>query len=117
MKDGPDETDKSMFTRLDRFVMELLRTISPNAGSDSVLSAMQQPFGTAHPGFSTIVTPHGETSRDPLNWKNPNEFDPKRYKQAPTSEQNDEAKAKQIGLPNAPSAEKSFESRTTGRFR
>ena len=53
MNDGPDETDKSMFTRLDRFVMELFRTISPHAGSDSLLSAIQQPFGTAHPGFRT----------------------------------------------------------------
>ena len=33
MKNDPDETDKSMFTRLDRFVMELFRTISPHAGS------------------------------------------------------------------------------------
>ena len=76
MKDDPDETDKSMFTRLDRFVMELFRTISPHAGSDSLLSAIQQLFGTAHPGFSTMVTPHAETSRDPLNWKNPNEIRP-----------------------------------------
>src|SRR5215471_14050248 len=73
MKDGPDESDKSTFTRLDRFVMELFRTISPNAGSGSTLPAMQQPFGTTHPGFGTMVTLHSETSRDPLIWKNPNE--------------------------------------------
>jgi cytochrome P450 len=109
MKDGPGESDKSMFTRLDRFVMELFRTISPNAGSDSVLRAIQQPFGTAHPGFSTMVTPHAETSRDPLNWKNPNEFDPERYKQAPTSEQNDEAKAKQVGLAERPFSKEDFQ--------
>jgi len=78
--------------------MELFRTISPNAGSDPVLRAMQQPFGTAHPGFSTMVTPHAETSRDPLNWKNPNEFDPERYKQALASEQNDEVKVNHVGL-------------------
>jgi cytochrome P450 len=102
MKDSPDESDKSMFTRLDRFVMELFRTIAPNAGSVSTLHAMQQPFGTGHPGFSTILTPHAQTGRDPLNWKNPNEFDPERYKQAPTSEQNDEAKAKQVGLAQSP---------------
>jgi len=109
MKDGPDESDNSMFTRLDRFVMELFRTISPNAGSDSSLPAIQQPFGSGHPGFSTIVTPHAETSRDPLNWKNPNEFDPERYKQAPTSEQNDEAKAKQVGLAQPPFSKEDFQ--------
>ena len=109
MKDDPDESDKSTFTRLDRFVMELFRTISPNAGSLSTLPAMQQPFNTGHPGFSTIVTPHAETSRDPLNWKNPNEFDPERYKQAPTSEQNDEAKAKQFGLAQSPFNKEDFQ--------
>ena len=97
MKDGPDESDKSTFTRLDQFVMELFRTISPNAGSASTLAAMQQPFDTTRPGFSTMVTPHSETSRDPLIWNNPNQFVPKRYKWAPTSEQNNEAKIKQVG--------------------
>jgi cytochrome P450 len=82
--------------------MELFRTISPNAGSVSTLTAMQQPFGTGHPGFSTMVTPHSGTSRDPLNWKNPNEFDPERYKWALTSEQNNEAKIKQVGLAQSP---------------
>jgi len=108
MKDGPDESDKSSFTRLDRFVMELFRTIAPNAGSVSTLPAMQQPFGTGHPGFSTIVTPHAETGRDSLNWKNPNEFDPERYKQIPTSEKNDETKAMQIGLAQSPFSKEDF---------
>ena len=109
MKDGPDESDKSMFTGLERFVMELFRTIGPNAGSVSTLPAMQQPFGTGHPGFSTILTPHAETSRDPLNWKNPNEFDPERYNQAWTSEQNDEAKANQVGLAQSPFSKEDFQ--------
>ena len=49
MKSGPDETDTSTFSRLDRFVMELFRTISPNRGSTSVLRAQEQAFGTVHP--------------------------------------------------------------------
>lgn len=56
-----------------------------------------------------MVTPHAETSRDPLNWKNPNEFDPESYKQAPTSEQNDEAKAKQVGLAQRPFSKEDFQ--------
>ena len=96
--------------------MELFRTIAPNAGSVSALPAMQQPFGTGHPGFSTIVTPHAETGRDPLNWKNPNEFDPERYKQAPTSEQNDETKAKQVGLAQGPFSKEDFQVKDADMF-
>ncbi|HEX5892916.1 MAG TPA: hypothetical protein VFY41_08645 [Nitrososphaeraceae archaeon] len=70
---------------------------------------MQQPFGTGHPGFSAIVTPQAEPGRDSLNWKNPNEFDPERYKQAPTCEQNDEAKAKQVGLVQSQFRKKDFQ--------
>ena len=109
MKSGPDETDNSAFSRLDRFVMELFRTISPNAGSVSVLSARAQAFGTGYTGFSTIVTPHPETSRDPLHWNNPNDFDPDRYKQVPTSEQNDETRCKQVGLAQCPFSRQDFE--------
>jgi cytochrome P450 len=108
MRDGPDETDNSAFTRLDRFVMELFRTISPNAGSASTLPAQEHAFRTGDTGPSTIVTPHLETSRDHLHWNNPNDFDPDRYTQAPTSEQNDEARCKHVGLAQCPFSREVF---------
>ena len=99
MKGGPDETDHSAFSRLDRFVMELFRTIMPNPGSASALSAQQQAFGA---GPSLIMTPHLETRGGSLHWNNPNDFDPDRYQQALTSEQNDEIRCKQVGLAQCP---------------
>ena len=70
--------------------------------------AMQQPFGAGHTGF-TNVTPHADTSRDPLNWENPIEFGAERYEQAPTNEQNDETKAKQVGLAQRPFSKEDFQ--------
>src|SRR5260370_6447476 len=61
MKSGPDETDNSAFSRLDRFVMELFRTISPNRGSTSALPAHGQAFGTWSTGSRPIITPPPET--------------------------------------------------------
>jgi hypothetical protein len=108
IEDGPDETDGSAFTRLDRFVMELFRTISPNAGSVSALPAQRQALGAGYTGFNTIVTPHPETSRDPVHWSNPDDFDPDRYKQVPTSEQNDEARCQQVGFTQCPFIKEEF---------
>ena len=71
--DGPDG---SAFTPLERFVMELFRTISPNAGS---ISAMTETRPPAFERFGFIVSPHTSTSHDPVQWSNPDDFDPSRY--------------------------------------
>jgi cytochrome P450 len=105
MKSGPDKADGSAFTPLDRFVMELFRTISPNAGSLSVLPRRRALSGAE---FSTIITPHPETSNAPYHWTNPLEFDPERYKTAQTSVDNDEARVKQIGLARCPFSKAPF---------
>ena len=98
MADGPDETDGSAFTPLDRFVMELFRTISPNAGSLSTV-AMQRGL---QPREGAVVTPHLPTSQDSRHWSNPTEFDPDRYKVAPTSADNAETRSKEVGLARCP---------------
>ena len=112
MTSGPDEMDNSPFTPLDRFVMELFRTISPNAGSVSSLAAIAQFFGAGYTGFSTIITPHPEpepsTALPSYHWNNPHEFDPDRYKTATTSEQNDESTCKEVGLAQCPFSKEDF---------
>jgi cytochrome P450 len=45
---------------------------------------------------------------DPRHWSNPHEFDPDRYKAAPTSADNDETRAKQVGLAACPFSKESF---------
>jgi hypothetical protein len=98
MAERPDEADGGTFTLLDRFVMELFRTISPNGGS---LSTMRAQRGL-EPRVGSIVTPHLAASRDPRHWLNPEEFDPDRYKVAPTTVDNDRAKSEQAGLARCP---------------
>lgn len=105
MKNGPDTSDGSPFTPLDRFVMELFRTITPNAASLSMVRRRHALLGEA---FSGMNTPHSEANRDPRHWKNPTEFDPDRYKTAPTSADNDEAKCKAVGLARCPFSKEAF---------
>jgi cytochrome P450 len=96
-----DRATDGAFTPLDRFIMELFRTISPNAGSISVL----QETGNLQPLYSRygyIASPHKATSYAPFHWENPDSFDPERYLKAPTSDQIDEARSQQIGFAQCP---------------
>jgi len=96
-----DEPDGTAFTPLDRFVMELFRTISPNDGSISTLAETGQ-LDPLYPRYGYMTNPHRESSVDPRHWLNPTEFDPNRYITAPTSDQIDEARAKEIGFAQCP---------------
>lgn len=103
-----DRDDGTPFTPLDRFVMELFRTISPNAGSISTLKETGT-LESLYPRYGYVVTPHQETSEYPRHWQNPRDFDPNRYVNAPTSDQINEAKAKEIGFAQCPFHKKSME--------
>jgi hypothetical protein len=106
MESSFDQKENSAFTPLDRFTMELFRTISPNGGSISALEEVRTPPYARH-GY--IINPHKATSVDPQHWKNPERFDPSRYSAAPTSHQIDEAMCQQIGFAQCPFDRKSFE--------
>jgi hypothetical protein len=94
-----EQTDDGPFTPLARFVMELFRTIMPNAGS---LSRVEEVGTPHHDNQVLVLIPHVATSFDSRHWQNPDEFDPDRYKTIPTSDQIDEAKCEQIGFARCP---------------
>ncbi len=99
MEGSPDDAGGKPFTPLERFVMELFRTITPNGGSISALTEVRTPPYERH-GY--VVTPHESTSFDPLHWKDPDTFNPDRYNSAPTSHEIDEANCEQIGFAKCP---------------
>ena len=94
-----DRSDGGAFPPLERLVMELFRTISPNGVSISAITETRPPAFERH-GY--IVTPHPASSRDPVQWTNPDDFDPARYQHAPTSAEIDEARIHQMGLASCP---------------
>jgi len=106
MESNFDQADGTAFTPLERFVMELFRTISPNDGSESALEERETPL---YERYGYIVSPHAATSFDPRHWKNPGKFDPDRYHSVPTSHQIDEPRCQQIGFAQCPFDRKPFD--------
>jgi cytochrome P450 len=106
MEGSPDDAAGNPFTPLERLVMELFRTISPDPGSISALREVTTPHYQRH-GY--MMSPHTATSFDPVQWANPQAFDPDRYNSAPTSHDIDEAKCRQIGLAKCPFERTAFE--------
>lgn len=106
MESDYDQANDSPFTPLDRFVMELFRTISPNTGSISAMGEVRKP---PYDRYGYVISPHKATSEYPRHWEKPGEFDPDRYKDAPTSDQIDEAKSKEIGFAQCPFHKATFE--------
>jgi hypothetical protein len=99
MQGNPDVREKGNFTPLERYVMELFRTIVPNGGS---ISAMRERKTPPFPRDGFVVTPHKSTSMDQAQWKIPERFNPNRYNLVPTSAAIDEARCEQIGLARCP---------------
>ena len=106
-----DHASGGPFTPVQLFVMELFRTISPNGGSLSAIEDAPRSFYGQSPHtlldarfkrYGYMNTPHTSTSFDPVHWSNPQQFDPDRYKNVPTSDQIDEAKCKQMGFARCP---------------
>ena len=106
MEGNFDNADGKAFTPLERFVMELFRTISPNGGSISALTETRVPPYQRH-GY--IISPHTTTSLDPTHWQDPDTFNPDRYNLVLTSHQVDETKCKQIGFAKCPFDRTSFD--------
>ncbi|MEU8081773.1 hypothetical protein AB0B31_40715 [Catellatospora citrea] len=99
MAQAPDTPDGSDFTPLDRFAMELFRFITPNGGSLSMLHRRHALLGE---GFNGILTPHRQACMDPRLWENPTEFDPDRYRDVPTTADNDAAACEEVRLTRCP---------------
>lgn len=106
MASGYDQANDAPFTPLDRFVMELFRTISPNTGSISAVEEVRTP---PYDRYGYVISPHKATSEDPRHWQDAAQFNPDRYKEVPTSDQIDEAKSEAIGFAQCPFHKETFE--------
>jgi hypothetical protein len=106
-----DNANGAPYSPLKLFVMELFRTISPNGGSISSIEdarvtaygeSPHRSIGLSFERNSYISTPHTSTSHSPEHWKEPDTFNPERFRSVPTSAEIDEAKCQQIGLARCP---------------
>ena len=112
-----DDANGGPYTPLELFVMELFRTISPNGASISAIADERQANGSDKYGdgespylrlglpyerHSYMITPHTATSFDPRHWRDPQRFDPERYRGVPTSDQIDETRCREIGFARCP---------------
>lgn len=77
MNSEPDKTGGYPFTPLNRFLMELFRTISPTRAS---LSTLRRASHLLAYESGSIATAHLVASMAPRHWSSPHEFDPDRYK-------------------------------------
>src|SRR5260370_40717193 len=88
MKSNFDQASGSAFTPLERFVMELFRTISPNGGSISALEEVRTP---PYQRYGYIITPHPDTTFDPGHLKHPKKLHHDHSNDVLASHQIDEA--------------------------
>jgi hypothetical protein len=111
MSGAYDDAKGAPYTPLQMFAMELFRTIMPNAGSISAIQASRASFYGASPQESFnprlelnsyVNTPHASTSVDPIQWKEPQSFDPERYLKVPTSADITDEHVQKIGLARCP---------------
>jgi hypothetical protein len=106
MEGEHDKVDAGAFTPLERFTMELFRTISPSPGAISTLQELQPVHAADRSVYAiTVLLP---ASFDRSQWQNPDEFNPDRYIDAPTSDRIGEAEAKASGFAKCPFGKTSF---------
>ena len=108
MESNFDDTDGMPFTPLERFVMELLRVITPNRGS---LSRIGEIGTSRHESRAYLLSPHTVTNLDQIHWKDHEKFNPDRYNTVPTSNQIDERACEQIGFVRCPFERATFDVR------
>ncbi|MFK5894818.1 MAG: hypothetical protein QM504_16490 [Pseudomonadota bacterium] len=87
--DNCDQGDGNSFTPLERFIMEIFRTRSPNAGSFSSQSVSTSASLKVPTGAILTTHSHKDISKDEIHWNDPNIFNPDRYKNVLTSDQID----------------------------